>query len=637
MAENTVNCGCCGESQASQSLGKQLTLALVGGVLVLNSYILVKFFGESVDKHVADFSAIVGTLILGFPIFSSAVKDLLKGRVYMNELVTLAIIAAFANQEYRTAGAVGFFMLITIMIEKRTAIGAEASIESLIRLTPTRARRLTASGQEEDIDVGALLVGDTFRVRPGENFPADARVLVGTSTVNQATITGESLPVDKAEKDEVYAGTQNLTGVIEAKVLRVGEDTTLGKVKDLIVAAEKTRLPFMRMIDQYAGYYTPTVLMLAALVWISTNDLDRVIAVLVVSCPCALIVATPSAVVAALAAAARLGMLIKNVTHIELAARVKAVVFDKTGTLTEGVLEVARLQPVDGVELADLLKVATSTECHSNHPTATAMRKLAEEADVTWEDPENYEEVPGKGVQATFEGATCRVGRKTWLAECGLDVSTFEHVEEDESVQAMSLIYVAKGDLILGWIGLRDAVRSVAAEAIRGLRELGIEKTYMVTGDNESVAKDVCDKVGVSSYQAGCLPHEKVTFVENLRARGELVAFIGDGVNDAPGLAASDIGIAMGAIGSDVAVHSASIALMNNDLRRIPFLIWLSRKARSVMKQNLTIGLTFIVIGLYLAMVGIVTPVLAAVLHAAGTVITLFNSARLVRAGEDMI
>ncbi|MDT8391619.1 MAG: cation-translocating P-type ATPase [Lentisphaeria bacterium] len=637
MPENTVSCGCCGESQASQKLGKQLTLALVGGTLVLNSYILATIFGESVDKHVADFSAIIGTLILGFPIFSSAVKDLLKGRVYMNELVTLAIIAAFANQEYRTAGAVGFFMLVTIMIEKRTAIGAEASIESLIRLTPTRARRLTAAGQEEDIDVSDLRVGDIFRVRPGENFPADARVVTGTSTVNQATITGESLPVDKAKDDEVYAGTQNLTGAMDAKVLRVGEDTTLGKVKDLIVSAEKTRLPFMRMIDQYAGYYTPTVLMLAALVWISTTDLDRVIAVLVVSCPCALIVATPSAVVAALAAAARLGMLIKDVTHIELAARVKAVVFDKTGTLTEGILEVARLQPVDGVELADLLKVATSTECHSNHPTATAMRKLAREADVTWEDPESYEEVPGKGVQASFDGAVCRVGRKTWLAECGLDVAAFDHVEDDESVQAMSLVYVAKGDLILGWIGLRDAVRPGAAEAIRELGDLGIEKTYMVTGDNESVAKDVCDKVGVSSYRAGCLPHEKVAFVENLRARGELVAFIGDGVNDAPGLAASDIGVAMGAIGSDVAVHSASVALMNNDLRRIPFLIWLSRKARSVMKQNLTIGLAFIIIGLYLAMVGVVTPVLAAVLHAAGTIITLFNSARLVRAGEDMI
>lgn len=637
MAEHTVNCGCCGESQASQSLRTQLTLAMIGGVLVLNSYILSHFFGESVDQHAADFSAILGTLILGLPIFSSAVKDLLKGRVYMNELVTLAIIAAFVNQEYRTAGAVGFFMLVTIMIEKRTAIGAEASIESLIRLTPTRARRLTADGLEEDIDVGEMQVGDTFRVRPGENFPADATVVTGTSTVNQATITGESLPVDKAENDDVYAGTQNLTGVIEAKVIRVGEDTTLGKVKDLIVSAEKTRLPFMRMIDQYAGYYTPTILMLAALVWVSTNDLDRVIAVLVVSCPCALIVATPSAVVAALAAAARLGMLIKNVTHIELAARVKAVVFDKTGTLTEGVLEVARLQPVEGVELAELLKAATSTECHSNHPTATAMRKLAAEADVTWEDPENYEEVPGKGVQATFDKHIYRVGRKTWLAECGVDVSPFDDLENDEAVQAMSLVFVAKEARILGWIGLRDAVRSAAEKAVSELRDLGIDKTFMVTGDNESVARDVCEKVGVSSYQAGCLPHEKVALVNTLRDRGELVAFIGDGVNDAPALAASDIGIAMGAIGSDVAVHSASIALMNNDLRRIPFLIWLSRKARSVMKQNLTVGLAFIVVGLYLATVGIVTPVLAAILHAAGTVITLFNSARLVRAGEDMI
>lgn len=633
MSEPYSQCACCGAAGASRNLGRQLALALVGGVLVLNSYICSTLLAGSVDPFVSNLSAIVGTLILGFPIFTSAVKDLLKGRVYMNELVTLAIVAAFANQEYRTAGAVGFFMLITIMIEKRTAIGAEASIESLIRLTPARARKIV-DGQEQDVDVQTLQVGDLFRVRPGENFPADGNVVLGTSTVNQATITGESLPVDKGVDDEVYAGTQNLTGLVEARVTHVGSDTTLGKVKDLIVAAEKTRLPFMRMIDQYAGYYTPTVLMLAALVWFVTRDLDRVIAVLVVSCPCALIVATPSAVVAALAAAARLGMLIKNVTHIELAARIKAVVFDKTGTLTEGVLEVARLQPAEGVELADLLKIATSTECHSNHPAAEAMRRLAREAEIQWEDPTEYEEVPGRGVQAKFAGVLCRVGRGTWLAECGLAVPA---PGDDESLRAMSLVYVARGDRVLGWIGLRDAVREVAAEAVRGLRELGIEQCYMVTGDNESVAREVGEKVGISNFKAGCLPQEKVEFVERLRRRGELVAFIGDGVNDAPALAAGDIGVAMGAIGSDVAVHSASIALMNNDLRRIPFLISLSRRARLVMKQNLTVGLAFITVGLYLATIGIVTPVLAAILHASGTAITLFNSARLVRAGEELV
>ncbi len=624
---------CCGASGAAQNLGRQLMLAFVGGVLVLNSYVAQWLLGDAVTPFASDLSAIVGTLILAFPIFTSAVKDLLRGRVYMNELVTLAIVAAFANQEYRTAGAVGFFMLVTIMIEKRTAIGAEASIESLIRLTPTRARQL-ADGAEHDVDVQALRLGDLVRVRPGENFPADGVVTAGTSTVNQATITGESLPVDKSSGDEVYAGTQNLTGVVDAKVTRIGADTTLGKVKDLIVAAEKTRLPFMRMIDQYAGYYTPTVLMLAVLVWFVTRDLDRVIAVLVVSCPCALIVATPSAVVAALAAAARLGMLIKNVSHIELAARLKAVVFDKTGTLTEGKLEVARLQPFAGVELAELLRVATSTECHSNHPAAAAMRTLAQEAGVQWDEPANFEEVPGRGVQADFAGERWRVGRRTWLADCGLQMPA-DH--DDTDTQGMSTVYVARGERVLGWIGLRDAIREGAPEAIQQLRQLGIQQCYMVTGDNQSVAQLVGDKVGISSWQANCLPGEKVDFVDRLRQRGDLVAFVGDGVNDAPALAAGDIGIAMGAIGSDVAIHSASIALMNNDLRRIPFLISLSRRARLVMVQNLTVGLAFITVGLYLATIGVITPVLAAILHTAGTTITLLNSARLVRAGEEMI
>ncbi|OPZ23511.1 MAG: Silver exporting P-type ATPase [Lentisphaerae bacterium ADurb.BinA184] len=526
-------------------------------------------------------------------------------------------------------------MLITITIERKTAIGAEASITSLVKLTPHRARRL-ADGQELDVEALSLAVGDVVRVRPGENFPADGVVGNGTSSVNQATITGESLPVDKNAGDEVYAGTQNLTGVMDVRVTRVGTDTTLGKVRELIVAAERSRLPFMRMIDQYAGFYTPTILMLAALVWFVTQDLNRVIAVLIVACPCALIVATPSAVIAAVAAAARLGVLIKDVSHIELASRIKALIFDKTGTLTEGNLEVARLQAADGVELAELLTVATSTECHSNHPAAEAMRRLAKDAGITWNDPADYQEVAGRGVQARFGNDVCRVGRQTWLAENGVALDPLLAAMKSEEREGMSVVFVARNQRALGWIGLRDALRGAAPEAVAQLKGLGVRHCAMVTGDNESVARQVGAKVGISEIRAGCLPQEKVAFVEQLRRRGGVVAFVGDGVNDAPALAASDIGIAMGAIGSDVAVHSASVALMNNDLRRIPFLVWLSKRARTVMMQNLFIGLVFIVLGLYLAVAGVVTPVIAAILHSAGTIITLFNSARLVRAGEHL-
>jgi Cd2+/Zn2+-exporting ATPase len=630
------HCPVCGPTHG---LGRherlRLFTAILGGILVLNSYLGKRFFAANVDEFAIELSAIAGALILGVPVFLTAVRDLLKGRVYMNELVALALVAAFANHDYRTAGAVAFFMLITITIERKTAIGAEASIESLIKLTPRRARRLV-DGQEQEVEVTELQPGNIFRVRPGENFPADGTVVSGTSTVNQASITGESLPVDKVLEDEVYAGTQNLTGVVDVRVTRAGKDTTLGKVRDLIVAAEKSRLPFMRMIDRYAVYYTPTVLMIAALVWFVTQDLNRVIAVLVVACPCALVIATPSAVIAAIAAAARLGILIKDVSHIELASRIKAMVFDKTGTLTEGLLEVARLQPVGDVELAELLQVATSTECHSNHPAASAMRRLAEEAGIQWEDPTEYTEVAGRGVMATFDGSVCRVGREAWVKECGIDTSILGDSLAEEAGAGLSIVVVARDQRLLGWIGLRDAVREVAREAVDDLKELGIHRCSMFTGDNEAVARQVAEKLGITEVRAGCLPQEKVAFVEQMRARGHIVGVVGDGVNDAPALAAGDIGIAMGAIGSDVAVQSASVALMNNDLRRIPFLIWLSRRARTVMMQNLFLGLAFIICGLYLSTIGIVKPVIAALIHSGGSLIIIFNSARLVRAGEDL-
>ncbi len=634
--KSSADCGCPGGDQHQHGNPMVNTVsAALGGILVLNSYLANTFFSYWIDSFAIELSALLGAVILALPILWSAVRDLLAGKVYMNELVALALLAAFASEDYRTAGTVAFFMLITITIEHKTAVGAEASLESLVKLTPRRARRLQ-DGAEVEVDVQELVVGDLVRVRPGENFPADGVVVNGSSAVNQASITGESLPVDKGRDDDIFAGTQNLTGAVDVRVTRLGKDTTLGKVRELISAAEKSKLPFMRMIDRYAGYYTPSILMIAALVWFITGDITRVIAVLIVACPCAVVIATPSALIAALAAAARLGILIKDVTHIELAAKLRALVFDKTGTLTEGNLEVARLQPAEGVELADLLLAAVSAECHSNHPAAEAMRRLAAEAEIEWEDPEEYEEYTGRGVVARFGEDLCRVGRGPWLREFGIETAALEEQMQAEGVVGMSTVFVARNQRLLGWIGLRDAIREAAPAAIAQLTALGIRRCCMVTGDNQSVAELVARKVGIRELRSGCLPQEKVEFVEDLRERGYMVGVVGDGVNDAPALAAGDIGIAMGAIGSDVAVHSASIALMNNDLRRIPFLISLSRQTRGVMNQNLLMGLIFIVAGIYLSTVGVITPIVAALLHSVSTLLLVFNSARLIRSGEEL-
>ena len=613
----------------------RLAVALLGGILVLNSYLARVLFGKAIDPVASEFSAFIGALILSLPIFWEAICDLIKGKIHMNELVGLALLAAFASGEYRTAGAVAFFMLITITIEKRTAIGAEAAIEAVVRLTPRMARRLDASGKEQEVDAfNDLKTGDLCRVRPGENFPADGVIIKGTTTVNQSSITGESLPADKGEGVEVYAGTQNLTGLVDFKVTRIGKDTTLGKVRNLIADAERSKTPIMRMIDNYVGYYTPTILMIAGLAWFITEKIDRVIAVLVMSVPAALVIATPSAVIAAIAAASRLGILIKDVSHIELAAKIRAIVFDKTGTLTEGKLEVASLVPAEGVELAELLLIATSAEHHSNHPAAEAMKALAAKAGVECRAPEKYEEVPGKGVMAMFDGQAVMVGRASWIEGAGVDFKCLNQAPAEGENEGLSVVCVAKGGKLLGWIGLRDAIRPVSQEAISMLKELDVNQCCMVTGDNERVAQAVASQIGITEVKSGCLPEGKEEYVRNLKANGYLVAVVGDGVNDAPALAAGDIGIAMGAFGSDIAVQSASVALMNNDLRRIPFLIGLARRTRVLMNQNLAIGLGFIVVGVYFATLGHITPVGAALLHSISSLFVIFNSARLVRSGE---
>ncbi len=630
-----------------------LGVAVFGGILLINSWLATLVYQ---DKFLSMLSAVVGALMLAAPILYSAITDAIRGKVGMDILVALGLVAAMVMKNYTEAGVIAFFMLLAITLEEKTAHGAQKSIKGIISLQPNTAR-LVNGDDEKEVGARDLKLDDIVRVRPGENFPADGVVTKGISSVNQASITGESLPVDKDEGGEVYAGTENLTGMVEVRVTGIGEDTTLGKVKDLIEAAEKTRLPILRIIDRYLIYYTPAVVMVALIVWFMTNDLMRFVYVMVIACPCALVIATPSAVVAAIAAAARLGMLIKNVAHIELAARIGAVVFDKTGTLTEGKLEVARLGPSDGVELTDLLTAAVAAEGQSNHPAAKAIQRLAKEASVQWGAPDKFEEVPGKGVIATVGSDTYRVGRESWFTEEELPVSAqAEDFRTHEDNIGTSVVYVAKGNKVLGWIGMRDAIRTAAAPAIQKLEEMGIRQCAMVTGDNESVAKTVARKIGIREISADCLPEEKVAYVESLRKKGYTVAVVGDGVNDAPALAAGDIGIAMGAIGSDVAINSASIALMNNDLRRVPSLIELTRKTRAIINQNLAFGLLMIIGGImffifgndfmdYLAINYLrkfrISPSLfksglAAALHILGTLFVVFNSARLVRFGEEL-
>jgi len=628
--EHDDNCGCGHDHEHSVV---HLWQAVLGVVFVLNAFIVDWLFDAG--STLASASAMIGSLILGYPIIVTAVKDLRRGNLSINELVAIAVLAAFASGNYETAGIVAFFMLTGEIIETRTAQGARDSIESLIKLTPTKARRILKDGSEEEVAASQLAVGDVIRIRPGDNVAADGVIVKGEGSFNQATITGESLPAEKNTGDEVFAGTQNLTGVLEIKVSRAGTDTTLGRVRELIIAAEKTKLPIQKIVDQYMGFYTPMVLVIGALVWCFTWDLNRVIAVFVVSCPCAFILATPTAMVAALSAAARLGILIKNVADIELAAKINAFVFDKTGTLTTGQLAVSRLAPIGDTKPAELLLLAASAEKYSNHPTAKALATLAGEAGVPLAEPKDFAETAGRGVKAEINGAKILVGRAQWLKDNSIDASFEKSVDLNET-EGWSLIFVAQNGKCVGWVGMQDQTRAEAKEALAELKEAGVRRIAMISGDRQVVATRVAAEIGCEEAKGDCLPQNKVEFVRAMKAKGYKVAVIGDGVNDAPALAAGDIGIAMGAAGSEVAIHSATIALMNNDLRRLPFLVKLSRSTRAVINQNFAFGVVFIIVGLAATAFGYIGPIVAALLHNVGSLIVIFNSARLVRKGEEL-
>ncbi|MGB8852387.1 MAG: cation-translocating P-type ATPase [Pirellulales bacterium] len=631
----------------------QIVATLVGGTLLVCSLVAGWLWRQPLF---AALPALGAVLLLGAPLVAVAAADLVRGRAGMHALVALAVIGATSSGQYLEAAAVAFFMTVSSLIERRTAAGAEASIESLIRLAPTKASRLVRpvaggelhAGDEELVEATALRPGDVVRVRPGDTIPADGRVIRGASTVNQASVTGESIPAEKAANDDVFGGTINLTGVVDVEVTKAGADTLLGRVKDLILEAERTRTPIMRLVDQYAAWYTPTILMIVGVVLFfalkSQPDtaFNRAIAMLVIACPSALILATPTAMVAGLSAAARLGVLIKSVATLEAARGISAIVFDKTGTVTTGVLAVTRLAPLDGVEPGELLAAAAAAEQGSRHPVARAVVEMARRARVALDPPDQVDEVAGRGVVARWsDGRVVAVGRASWLADgteasATVDRAQLEAVQSSTEADGLSVLHVVQDGRWIGWIGLEDNARPEAAAAVDRLRGMGISRLVLLTGDRTSVARRVAGQMHFEEFKAEVLPHEKLEMVDTLKAAGHRVAVIGDGVNDAPALAAGDVSIAMGAAGSDVAIHSASIALLNSNLTRIPFLVDLSRRTIAVIRQNMVIGGLFIVVFMSLAGAGLVSPVLAAALHVASGLAVVFNSARLVRCGEDI-
>jgi Cd2+/Zn2+-exporting ATPase len=620
---------CCGgaHDHSEDGMKWRLLVVLIGGVCLILSGILRRRTGQ---EDLATTWAMAGAIVTALPIFRDALagfrsKGFANTEFYMNQFITLAVIACFVTQQYVTGGLVAIILLLGHILEDRSMLGTNEAINSLLHLSRVSARRVR-DGVEEEVDAESLGEGDTVRVRPGDTMPADGRVLSGFSTVNQASITGESLPVEVAEGAPVFAGTSNLTGLIEIEVTKTGGETVLGRVKDIVEEAQQTRAPIVRLTEEYARYYMPLILLIAGFVLFFTKDVRRAISVIVVSIPCTFVLAGPSAMVAALAAASRMGILVKSVRFFEVANDIDTVVFDKTGTLTTGELNVAAIEPSHGVKENDLLALAAAVEQHSTHPIARAVVDAANARGLTINDASEVQEKHGHGLLARVDGQDVIVGRGAWLHEQQITVS-----KKNGNFEDLSALHIGVNRALHGVIYLSDTVREEASGVVANLREEGVDQLTMLTGDRQSVAASIAQTIGLSNFQADCLPEQKQEAVVRLKADGRKVMVVGDGVNDAPALAAGDLSVAMGALGSDVAIQTADIALMASDLSRVPHFLGLADKTLRIINQNMLCGFIFIGAAIVLSGVGLIPPVAAAFIHELGAFFVIFNSARLLR------
>ncbi len=616
-------------SSLPRPLAVRLVLVALGLVFLALSHVATWLRPDQSD--VFSLWAMLGLGLAAIPVLFDSLTSLKADgfeatKYYMDQFVALAILACFAIGQYATGTIVAAILIVGQILEEHTTLGVEEAVNSLARLSRVKARRLSAAAAEDLIDAAALVPGDRVRLLPGDTVPADGTVGVGFTTVDQASITGESLPVDVTVGSPVYAGTTNLTGAIEFTVGSTGAATVIGRVTAIVEEAKTSRAPVMRLIDDYTRYYMPLVLILAGFVLFFTREVERAIAVVIVAMPCAFVLASPSAMVAALAVASRLGILVKSSRFFEAARSIDTVVFDKTGTLTTGRLRVVALRPAPGVSESDLLAAAAALEARSTHPVARAVLAAASDRALVVRPAVDVTEVPGRGVRS----GSLLAGRRSWLEELGLAVPP-----DPADAAAASVLHVARDGRCLGAVLLADTLRPEAPSVVARLRALGVSEFVMLTGDRAPVAAAVARETGLPRFRADCLPEEKLAEVRALAAAGRRVLVVGDGVNDAPALAAGRLGVAMGALGSDIAIKTADVALMGHDLRALTRFVALSDRTLRLINQNLLWGLAFIALFIALSALGVVGPIGAAVLHEVSAFFVIFNSARLLRFDDD--
>ncbi len=562
----------------------------------------------------------------------------------MNLLMTIAVIGAVAIGEWFEAVTVVFLFSVSLLLESWSVGRARRAVAALMDLTPPTARVRDDEGNEQIVAPKDVAIGAIFVVRPAEKIPLDGTVVRGASDVNQAPITGESVPVAKSPDSEVFAGTVNGNGVLEIECTKPASDTTLAHIIRMVGEAQSRRAPSEKWVEKFARVYTPTVMILAAAVllipplvfggpWL--DWLYRSLVLLVIACPCALVISTPVSIVAALAAAARNGVLIKGGVFVEAPARLLAIAMDKTGTLTEGRPSVVDVVPMSGHDDVELLQRVAALESHSNHPLAQAIVAAANDRGVTILDAEEFEIIQGKGAMGRINGKPYWLGSHRFLEERGQETADVHERLEAMQQAGRTVVVVGNDSHVCGFLTLADSLRPTATESIKRLREAGVDHIVMLTGDNEGTAHVIADQAGIDEVQAELLPEDKVRAVEALVAKHGQVAMIGDGVNDAPALGRASMGIAMGAVGSDAAIETADIALMSDDLSKLPWLIGHSRRALAVIRQNITFALAVKAIFVILTFAGYASLWAAIAADMGASLLVILNGLRLLNTAHS--
>ncbi|GAB6038008.1 heavy metal translocating P-type ATPase [Fundidesulfovibrio butyratiphilus] len=604
---------------------KEVARCLGGGALALLAWAAQRW--DVFPAWACVSLAAASAALTGLPIVAEAAKGLWERRVNVDELVALALVASVARGEVLTAAVVAFVMTLGSLVEEAVGDSARKSIQALAAVAPDRAA-LLVEGRPVDVPVERVRPGDRLLVRPGERIPVDGRIEAGQSAVDESSLTGEPLPRTRGVGDDVLAGSLSYNGVLEIVATQVGRSTALGKAVALIAVAEAQKPRAARLVDAYARWFTPLVLFAAGVAWWITGEADRAVAVLVAGCPCALLMAAPTAAVAAVARAARAGLLVKGGRPLESVAKVDAVLFDKTGTLTLGRPRVERIVPRRGLDGDDVLRLAASVEEHCAHPLARAVVNAARYARVVLARAENVLAEIGVGVRAVLAGSVVEVGAAD---VCGVRPLPLELGEALEAMRRSGVtpLVVSRDASPLGLIGVADTVRPTAAATIQALRGLGVTTLGVLSGDHETSVRQLADSVGLSRAWWGLKPADKLEIVKDLQRRGQRVLFVGDGVNDAPALAQADASVAMGAAGTDVALETADIALTRDEIARLPFLVRLSRRMVRLIKANMVLGLGVNAAAVLGGSFGILSPVAASVCHNLGAVAVVLVSSSL--------